>query len=164
MTSTAPQRRLKYFFWTVLAFNLLQYLSVAFVLFDLWGHGKLSGIVPYYLVFSGVVLPGLLMYDYHLMVSEYLPTSRIHPWFRIGAISICILQVLVSIQFIFSYLYTLAELNTMPKEIRLGVRLMSLSFVTAALLNLVAAVVLLRTIRKIRKNYRDGQWESFESV
>ena len=167
MASIAPLPRLKNFLWTVLAFNLLQYLSFVFLVTDLWRHARISAASPafyLYLLVFGVVLPGLLMYNAHLLLREYFPAKRISQRFRIWTVSICILQLFASALFGFSSLYILAVLNTMPKDTTLTVCLMAMSFLSAALLNLITAIVSLRTMRTIRKNYRDRPWESFESA
>jgi hypothetical protein len=104
------------------------------------------------------------MYNAYLLFKEYFPAKRISQRFRIWTISICILQFLASAFFGSSSINILAILNTMPKDTRLAVCLMAIAFLSAALLNLITAIVLLRNMRAIRKNYRDRPWESFESA
>jgi hypothetical protein len=167
MTSTAPLSRLTIFFWTVLAFNLFQYLSIVFLVTDLWRHARITVASPafyLYLLVFGVVLPGLLMYNARVLLREYFPAKRISQRLRIWTISICILQFLASVLSGASSLYILAILNTVPNDTMLAVCLMAISFLSAAVLNFITAIVLLRTMRATRKNYRDRPWESFESA
>jgi len=164
--------RLQTFFWAVLAFNLAEYAAVGFYMaraFNLYyviQNGSLRILLIFVLL---LLLPSLLIFQAFFILNNYFPARAFGGWFRGFILSLCIVQILSSL--FFAVISFSGVLEKMPGETRienydyLELRefFMAISMFLASLWNLAAAVVLLRTVRGIRKNYQERAWESFEA-
>jgi hypothetical protein len=165
------QARLKTIFWTVLAFNLVEYGAVAFFLASIWNSLVTvdNGPAGMLIVLLLIALPGLLLYQALFVVNNYFPARAFSGTLRAFLTVLCISQILSSLFLIITDLNTLFV--ELPAETRNGTNdipmlpayLVAISLLLTSLANGTAAVVLWRTVGTIRRNYRKGAWESFEA-
>ena len=120
--------------------------------------------------FFALLFPCFLLYLAQWVLRKCFPARAITNWELSLVIGVCVVQMICSI-----YLGALgasAILVDLPRETAqigsdipmLSSYLAVISFLVAAIWNLVAAIVLWRVIRLVRRNYRERPWESFESA
>jgi len=163
------QSKLKTIFWTVLAFNLAEYAAIIFFLASIWKllvipDNGLAGMLS--LLFL-IVLPGLLLYEALYVLNNYFPAREFSIGLLVFLFGLCVVQILSSIFLI------ILDLNTIfvdfPTEARNGTNdipmLPALSVVISlfatSLANITGAIALCRMVGTIRRNYRNGAWDSF---
>jgi hypothetical protein len=162
---------LKTFFWTVLAFTMVEYLAIALFMASIW---KLSPSIDNgteiflcFLIFM-LLLPSLLLYQAQSVLKNFYPARAFSRWQLGFTVSICIVQIVTSIFLAaFSFYTAMVDLPRETSQIGNDIPiwpsyLCAISMFGASLWNLTAAIVLWRTIWIIRRNYRTRLWESFE--
>jgi hypothetical protein len=174
MTPPSPRlSSLKTFFWTILACNGAEFLAFIFFLvrtsnMSLSIDQKYAGVL--YLMLFLLALPYLQIYLAMFLLNNYFPAREFNSWLRVFILSLCVIQILSSV--FLAVISTNAVFVELPKvrsrthndSFILPAFGMAISMAVASLCNLIAAVVLWRTMGVIRRKFRTGAWESFETT
>ena len=173
---TSPQKnraKLRMFFWLVWVFNLAEYIAFGYAALHEHKNTKSSGTASGLVIFLALFFfffPLLVASMGQILLIRYYPDRELRAFGRISVISLCIIQILVSIFMSAGGLEgLLVELPHGANELRKGVfllpaYLMYISILTAAIWNLAAAIVVWRMIWAIKRNFKKGLEEVFETV
>lgn len=179
MNITLPQplaptsRRLRIFFWIALVVNLVHYAIFASVFARRFNDGSLSDSTSQAFLATYMVLmlfPGIFVGLVQLLLRDYfpdkdMPLSKRRMYNILGVIQLVFaLPIAAFGVFAFYQLFHEGPIEHSHQGQKLMFYAWASAMVVASLLNGVAAVVVWRTVWKIRRNFRIKILEAFEQV
>jgi hypothetical protein len=170
ITRSKRGRGLKVFLWITWAVNLFLIILVSSVILIYWGKSRFSRDSQIYasITFLFFIFPVIVNFLGLRMVREYFPDRELVLWKRRIYSFLCIVQMIVGMVMAAVALNALFSIASFMLRGEIFFRLVLITeeftLLLASLLNIAAAIVLMRTIWVIRKNARAALLEAFESV